>query len=78
MNASETPDNSPLAYLMTTEGQNNTGMLVAGLADAVVSIVYALRHLKTSQCCGFSCEQEVVDAPHVVVCPDGKPAIVQV
>ncbi len=66
----------PLAFLMTTEGTTNAGLLVAGVAAAIVSIVYALRHLKTSQCCGFSCTQQVVDgvAP-VVICPSGEKGI---
>tara|TARA_R110001599_G_scaffold133118_6_gene310591 strand:- start:1233 stop:1472 length:240 start_codon:yes stop_codon:yes gene_type:complete len=66
----------PLAFLMTTEGTTNAGLLITGIAAAVVSVVYALRHLKTSQCCGFSCTQVVTDAPApVVICPDGKPAV---
>ena len=66
----------PLAFL-TDQDTTNVGLLVAGIAAAVVSIVYALRHLKTSQCCGFSCTQAIVDAPQapVVICPDGKPAV---
>lgn len=65
----------PLAFL-TDEDTTNVGLLVAGIAAAVVSVVYALRHLKTSQCCGFSCTQVVTDAPApVVICPDGKPAV---
>ncbi len=74
MNTTDFPE-SPMSFLMTTEGTTNAGLLVAGVAAAVVSIVYALRHLKTSQCCGFSCTQAIVDAPQVVICPDGKPAI---
>lgn len=75
MNTTDFPE-SPMSFLMTTEGTTNAGLLVAGVAAAVVSIVYALRHLKTSQCCGFSCTQLVVDAPApVVICPDGKPAV---
>tara|TARA_R110001592_G_scaffold13283_6_gene61304 strand:- start:600 stop:842 length:243 start_codon:yes stop_codon:yes gene_type:complete len=66
----------PLAFLMTTEGTTNAGLLITGIAAAVVSVVYALRHLKTSQCCGFSCTQVVTDAPApVVICPDGKPGV---
>lgn len=64
------PDSS-LNYFMTAEGQTNTGMLVAGVAAAIVSIVYACRHLKTSTCCGFSCEQAVVDAP-ITISHDGR------
>jgi hypothetical protein len=39
----------------------------------VVSITYSLRHLKTSNCCGFSCSQVPSDLPQqVVVCPSGE------
>ena len=77
MNSTDSYQESPMSFLMTTEGTTNAGLLVAGVAAAVVSIVYALRHLKTSQCCGFSCTQAIVDAPQapVVICPDGKPAV---
>jgi hypothetical protein len=76
MNTTDFPE-SPMAFLMNNEGTTNAGLLVAGVAAAIVSVVYALRHLKTSQCCGFSCTQAVVDAPApVVICPDGKPGVV--
>ena len=65
----------PLAFL-TDEDTTNVGLLVAGIAAAVVSVVYALRHLKTSQCCGFSCTQVVTDAQApVVICPSGEKGI---
>ena len=65
----------PLAFL-TDQDATNVGLLITGIAAAVVSVVYALRHLKTSQCCGFSCTQVVTDAPApVVICPDGKPGV---
>ena len=65
----------PLAFL-TDQDTTNVGLLVAGIAAAVVSVVYALRHLKTSQCCGFSCTQVVTDAPApVVICPSGEKGI---
>ena len=73
-NMNTTIPEEPLAFLMTTQGTTNAGLLVAGVAAAVVSIVYALRHLKTSQCCGFSCTQAIVDAP-VVICPSGQKGI---
>ena len=76
MNSTDSYQESPMAFLMNSEGTTNAGLLVAGVAAAVVSVVYALRHLKTSQCCGFSCTQVVTDAPApVVICPDGKPAV---
>ena len=65
----------PLAFL-TDEDTTNVGLLIAGIAAAVVSVVYALRHLKTSQCCGFSCTQVVTDAQApVVICPSGEKGI---
>ena len=65
----------PLAYLMSTEGSTNAGLLVGGVAAALVSIIYSMKHIKNSSCWGVKCQQAVVDAPQVVICPDGKPAL---
>ena len=74
-NMNSTIPEDPLAFL-TDQDTTNVGLLVAGIAAAVVSVVYALRHLKTSQCCGFSCTQVVTDAPApVVICPSGEKGI---
>lgn len=75
MNATTIYESAETSFEIPKESAESIGMIIAGVAAAVVSIVYALRHLKTSQCCGFSCTQVVTDAPPpVVVCPDGKEA----
>ena len=58
--------------LLGKDQAESIGLILAGIAAAVVSIVYSCRHLKTSKCCGFSCTQEVVDTPQVVVCPPAE------
>jgi NAD(P)H-nitrite reductase large subunit len=42
-------------------------MLIAGIAAAIVSIVYSLKHVKKSSCCGSSCIQTVDEVEQVVV-----------
>ena len=61
---------------LSKESAESIGLILAGVAAAVVSITYSLRHLKTSNCCGFSCSQVPSDLPQqVVVCSSGeKPA----
>lgn len=62
--------------LLGREETENLGMIIAGIAAAIGAVTYSCRHLKTSQCCGFSCTQQVIDAPApVVICPDGKPGV---
>ena len=39
----------------------DVSMVVAGVAAALASIIYSLKHVKKSRCCGASCEQEVVE-----------------
>lgn len=60
---------------MSTEGTTNAGLLVGGVAAALVSIIYSMKHIKNSSCWGVKCQQAIVDAPQVVICPDGKPAV---
>ena len=57
-----------------TEMENNesdkmnttdVSMLIAGIAAALATIIYSLKHIKKSTCCGSSCTQVVVDAPQV-------------
>ena len=38
-------------------------LLIGGIAAAFATIVYSCKHIKKSKCCGFSCEQVVVDDP---------------
>ena len=39
----------------------DVSMVIAGVAAALASIIYSLKHVKKSKCCGASCEQEVED-----------------
>ena len=50
-----------------SEGMSATdvSMIIAGGAAALASIIYSLKHVKKSKCCGASCEQEVEDDEHV-------------
>lgn len=63
---------------MMPEGEGSSselGLIIAGAAAALVSIIYSMKHIKKSSCWGVKCDQEVVDAVHdpvVVVCPDGR------
>ena len=53
----------------TTTSPTDTAMLLAGVAAAIVSIVYSLKHVKKSKCCAglFSCEQEpTIESPEIV------------
>tara|TARA_R110000737_G_C14158327_1_gene409031 strand:+ start:172 stop:453 length:282 start_codon:yes stop_codon:yes gene_type:complete len=38
-------------------------LLIGGIAAAFATIVYSCKHIKKSSCCGFKCEQVVVDDP---------------
>ena len=72
-----TDDDFPLSALSDKQTEN-IGMIIAGIAAAIGAVTYSCRHLKTSNCCGFSCTQVVTDAPiqaPIVVCPDGKPGV---
>ena len=53
----------PLVYSQPLEGMSATdvSMVIAGVAAALASIIYSLKHVKKSKCCGASCEQEVED-----------------
>ena len=46
----------------TDSGEYMAGMaaLVAAIAAAVGSVIYASKHIKSSSCLGSKCEQEVV------------------
>ena len=45
-----------------TISPTDAGMLIAGIASAIAAIVYSLKHVRKSKCCGgfFSCEQETL------------------
>ena len=36
------------------------GAMFAGIAGAVATIIYAMKHIKSSSCLGSKCEQDVV------------------
>jgi hypothetical protein len=47
----------------TIYSPTDISLLIAGIAAAFATIVYSCKHIKTSNCCGFSCEQVVIDDP---------------
>ena len=47
----------------TIYSPTDISLLIAGIAAAFATIVYSCKHIKKSKCCGFSCEQVVVDDP---------------
>ena len=60
-------DNQTLASLFTDDSGSMTGetyagigAIVAAVAAAIGSIIYASKHIKSSSCMGSKCEQEVV------------------
>lgn len=38
---------------------NEVALVISSIAAAVGAIVYSLKHVKKSECCGSSCVQEV-------------------
>ena len=52
------PSVEPTIYSPT-----DISLLIGGIAAAFATIVYSCKHIKKSKCCGFSCEQVVVDDP---------------
>tara|TARA_R110000851_G_C13032338_1_gene561241 strand:- start:311 stop:541 length:231 start_codon:yes stop_codon:yes gene_type:complete len=60
-------EDQPIIYSPPTEGMSATdvSMVIAGAAAALASIIYSLKHVKKSKCCGASCEQEVEDDDEV-------------
>tara|TARA_R100000541_G_scaffold20682_2_gene30475 strand:+ start:415 stop:723 length:309 start_codon:yes stop_codon:yes gene_type:complete len=78
MNMTDDQEFGAMMSLLGREETENLGMIIAGIAAAIGAVTYSCRHLKTSNCCGFSCTQVVTDAPTpapVVICPDGKPGV---
>ena len=64
-----------VALMPKTEKGTEVGLVVGGIAAAICSVIYALKHIKSSSCWGFSCKQEVESHSPVVICQDGKSAI---
>jgi len=75
MNMTDDEEFGAMMSLLGKEEAESLGLILAGIAACTTAIVYSCRHLKTSKCFGFSCQQEVVDVPKVVVCPDGRPPL---
>ena len=46
-----------------TYSPTDISILIGGIAAAFATIVYSCKHIKKSNCCGFSCEQVVADDP---------------
>tara|TARA_R110002074_G_scaffold179492_1_gene343602 strand:+ start:211 stop:390 length:180 start_codon:yes stop_codon:yes gene_type:complete len=38
-------------------------LIMTASSTVIASLIYALRHIKESTCCGSKCTQVVVDAP---------------
>ena len=38
---------------------NEVALVISSIAAAIGAIVYSLKHVKKSECCGSSCVQEV-------------------
>tara|TARA_R110001599_G_scaffold195197_1_gene391528 strand:+ start:648 stop:923 length:276 start_codon:yes stop_codon:yes gene_type:complete len=55
---SNTSNTEPTIYSPT-----DISLLIGGIAASFATIVYSCKHIKKSKCCGFSCEQVVVDDP---------------
>tara|TARA_R110002110_G_scaffold315603_1_gene528695 strand:+ start:1267 stop:1542 length:276 start_codon:yes stop_codon:yes gene_type:complete len=64
-----------VALMPKTEEGTEIGLVVGGIAAAVCSVIYAMKHIKSSSCWGFSCKQEVESHTPVVICRDGQPAV---
>ena len=56
-------ESQPIIYSNNDDGMSATdvSMVIGGVAAALASIIYSLKHVKKSRCCGASCEQEVVE-----------------
>jgi len=37
---------------------NEVALIISAIAASIASIVYSMKHVKTSKCCGASCQQE--------------------
>ena len=64
-----------VALMPPTEEGTEIGLVGGGIAAAICSVIYALKHIKSSSCWGFSCKQEVESHQPVVICQDGKAAL---
>ena len=65
-------ESQPIIYSNNDDGMSATdvSMVIGGVAAALASIIYSLKHVKKSRCCGASCEQEVVEEEEEEEKPD--------
>jgi len=64
-----------VALMPETKEGTEMGLVIGGVAAAICSIIYAMKHIKSSSCLGARCQQ-AVEEPTVVVCPDGQRGVV--
>jgi len=73
MNMTDDQEFDAMLSILGKEDVESIGLIIAGIAAAIGAVTYSCRHLKTSNCCGFSCTQVAADAPpQVVVCPPAQ------
>jgi len=54
------PEEYDLEDLKEGNSYAEMGALVAAIAAAIGSVIYASKHIKSSSCCGSKCEQQVI------------------
>ena len=43
--------------------ESETSLIIGAIAMAIASVVYSMKHIKKSECCGSTCTQVVLDSP---------------
>ena len=43
---------------------NEVALILSAVAASLASIIYSMKHIKKSNCCGNTCEQAIPDIPH--------------
>ena len=41
---------------------SDIALILAGISSLVVAIIYSLKHIRESSCCGSSCKQVMMDS----------------
>jgi hypothetical protein len=44
-------------------------IIIAGVSSLIVAVIYSLKHIQKSACCGFKCSQVVLDNNGNVILP---------
>lgn len=57
---SETEENIDYSGFTQSSDIVGYGAMFAGIAGAIATIIYAMKHIKSSSCLGSKCEQQVV------------------